>query len=674
MLIDIGARWCHWCRVMDGETYGNPEVVKLVNDNFIAVKVDRDERPDVDERYQVAHFLINRRGGGWPLTVFALPDGRAFESLTYIPADSKPDQKGMRDILNQVIEIYTKRNADAVKQADLVEKNVQTASTGIVKQGTVNEALVKKLASGILKEADSQNGGFGKGNEPKFPNGGALLFLLHYYSDYGDKAALDTVVKSLQAYFRGGLRDHVLGGYFRYATDGKFAHVHFEKMLYVQAELLSANALGYAASNKPMLKEAAEDILAFCKDTLENKDGGFFASQDADVTGGKAGPEEDGSYFTWTADEIESLAGKGQQSQIFINYHNVNSADSKDDAGRSTLRADKTLKEVAAGTSVDPQKALDEVRKALRDARLNQENVPFVDKSIYANWNGMMIRAYVDAFKYLGRTDARDFALQSADFIVSNMISETDGVAHGFVKGKPVLYGLLDDQVEVAAALLDCYEVSGNSSYLETAESLMNFVEGKFLKGDLYSDREAPAPDEGLLKIDRLHVYDNPTPSPNATAAIVWYHLFQATSKQEYLDKAKRIARAVAGQEDFGGVAAGTFGQAMALAVNGAPKALVVGDAQDAAVKQLRDAALPVFRMGKFVELMTTDEAKKTDNPPARDGKPIAYVCTGQNCAPPVRDASKIGQTLKTFAKPGTIGPAATPTAGASEPANTRMF
>lgn len=650
VLIDIGANWCHWCHVMESETYGRSDVADLINENFIAVKVDRDERPDVDERYQSAYVLINRKAGGWPLTVFALPDGRAFESLTYVPGETKGDQIGMVDILKEVMKVHTERREDVLQQARLIENGLANSSKIVAREGAKAEDFVGAVWNEISRDFDVTNAGFGSTDAPKFPNGSALMFLLHYHSDVRSSQALDLVSKTLTSFSKSGLRDHVMGGFFRYTADGAMRRPHFEKMLYVQGELLSAYANAYAATHKSLFKEVGQAILMFTRETLERQGGGFYASQDADIVG-----EPEGAYYTWTREEIEKAGGSAADAAVFMDYLNVGE-ENRDAGGRSVLYSDRSLQTSADAAKVkydDAQKALNAMRKRLHDLRMEQEKVPRVDKSIVASWNAMMISAYLDAYRYFGDAAARDFALESMDFVLNTMVSETEGVAHIFAREKTAVFGLLEDQVHVADALVDCFEVSSRKEYLQTAESMMNYVEAKFLDSasGLYVDRVSEE-NPGLLAVKRIPLFDNPIPSSNAVAAVVWYRLYQATQNEDYREKAERIAKTVAGNETLPGLAAAALGRAVNLINNGGPKVLVIGKPSAQDTSALKEAALAVFRMGKLVEVMNPDEAANTAYKPAEDGKAIAYVCTAKNCAPPVSDPGKIADVVKTFGLP----------------------
>lgn len=655
VIVDIGANWCHWCNIMDARTYSDPAVAAYINENFIAVKVDADERPDLNDRYQTAHYLINRKGSGWPLTVFALPDGRPFESLGYIPLQSEGERLGMMDILRQVNSVFKDRRDEAVKQADLVEEKVASLIVDPATKKEPTAADVRALRDSIVKEHDKTNGGFGSTNEPKFTNGGAMLFLLQYFSDTGDRPTLEVVSQSLTSYVRSGLRDHIMGGYFRYTSDGQLRKPRYEKKLYVQAEMLNVYSYAYKATGRNLLKEAGTEVVRFVRSTLERPEGGFYASQDADLD-----PDDNGAYFTWTRDEVRVVLGDGKPSDIIIRYLSIGADNNKDALGRSVPHPTAMLANVGSALSLDyaaAERLLEEGKRKMAAARMGGSRVPRVNQTVIASWNGTMISAYLNAYRYLEDEEARTFALKSAQFILSNMISPENGVAHIYANGRPSLYGVLDSQVHVARALVDCFQVTGQKEYLETAESLMNFVEASFLdaRTGLYRDRLERPDDTGLLRVTRSHIYDNPTPAPNAVAAEVWFDLFQATTKEEYLETAQRLVAAVNGQEGMEGTRAGTYGKAMAVVVNQPPKALVIGERSEESARELHEAALSTFRMGKLVEWLTPDEAAETDYKASEDGKGIAYVCNAQNCAPPTKNSEQLVSLIQSWGR-GTGG------------------
>jgi uncharacterized protein YyaL (SSP411 family) len=571
---------------------------------------------------------------------------------------------GMAEILKQVREVYNNQRSAVEKQASLVEAGVARSGIDPARKAEVTAESLSKLIKSVEKEYDSSRGGFGPATGPKFPSGGALALLLQSYSDDGAKDRLDKVTRTLTTYYRSGLRDHVMGGFFRYASDGEFRRPHFEKKLHVQAELLSAYCLAYAASRQSLLKEAAQEILRFSRETLENEGGGFFASQAADVE-----PGDNGAFYRYSVDEVKRIAGD-EDAAVFNRYLNIGAEGNTDKEGRSVPFATASLQAAADAVGVSreaAQKSLDNARRKLRTERTGRDKQPYVDKTIISSWNALMISAYLDAYRYLGETRARDFALQTADFMLDRMVSETDGVARSLSKGQTSVYGLLEDQVLLAAALLDCFEVSGNKDYLDTAVSLMEFVEAKYLDPTtgLYLDRVPESGAPGLLGTPRFNILDNPTPAPNAVAALNWYKFYQATQDEKHLEKARRLVEVVVGQEQFGGTVAATYGMALSYILKAPPKVLIIGKPEDPAVAAMREAALPVFRMGKFVETLTPEQAKETDYKPARDGGVIVYVCNAENCAPPTNSKEKVVELIKTFGRPkaqeGSAAPSAPP-------------
>jgi uncharacterized protein YyaL (SSP411 family) len=459
VLIDISTNWNHQSRLMAAEAYSEPTVVQALNEKFVCVKVDADFQPDIARRYGAAYRLINNRDSEYPLTAFALADGRPFDVLSYVPATAQGDQVGMAGLLKQVQDLFATQSAQVQKQAELIESKLTKQSMASAAT-TLNAEAARQAAATVAKQKDASGASAAA----------VATAMLQIYSDGLDKSALENASKLLLDQFRSPLRDQVLGGYFHTVAADNVPR--YEKLLPVQTSLLSANALAFAAGKKSMHKEAAEEILRFCRDTLEAQGGGFYASQDADT-----GPNDNASYFTWSRDEIFKLAGEDTATKVFAQYLNAG-------AEKGPLFVTQKLQSAADanGASYDQAlKALTDVRAKLREARMQQESVPYVNKAIFASWNSEGIAAYLDAYKYLGDSAARNFALQTADFIINNMVDPKQGVAHVFYKGQASEFGLLDDNAKFAAALMQCFEVSGQREYLESAESIMAYLERRFL-------------------------------------------------------------------------------------------------------------------------------------------------------------------------------------------------
>jgi hypothetical protein len=650
ILISMGSSWCNFCAAMDQTTYADPQVAEALNGAFVAIKVDKTERPDLWARYSAAYESVNgtppARG---PLTVFALSNGKPFDVLGYIPPQTQGDRIGMAELVSQASKVVREQAPDVDAAARAIESKV--AGSPSPSPVEVDAKLVGSVRDAILKLSDTENGGIGTAAGPRRPEAPALMFLMQVASDTGDKAAQDAVNRTLTSYFKGGMRDNVHGGYFSGSEDSAYTKPHFEKLLTVQAGMLSVFANAYAATGRSIFKEAAGEVLRYLRETLEAEDVCFYASQAAEVD-----PGSPNSYHTWTAREIESVAGPGNDAKVFIKYFNIGDPGNQDGGGRSVLRATSSLKAAADSVGVTPeaaQKALDTIRKKLAKARTEQDSIPLVDKTIIAEWNATAISAYLDAYRHLGDRQAMEFAIRSMDFILLNMVSETEGIAHSFVKGKPGGYGLLAPQVHVASALVDCFEVSGKGEYIENAAQIMDFVEAKFLDGKsgLYLDRAQGGESAGLLADPRIELGDTECASANAMAAMVCHRLYQVKKDEALLNRSRRIAAAAFGSGLGRGVRAAGMARAASLIVHDPPKALVIGEDADPATAQMRSAALAAFRMGKLVETQTPQQAQSGEYPPSRDGKPIAYVCNHENCAPPVRDPAKIATVLKEFGR-----------------------
>jgi len=633
VLMDIGTQSNQLSRKMAEETYADAAVAEILNEKFVCLKVDGWQQPDLQTRYANAHRIIHNSEAAFPLTVFALPDGRPFEVVSYLPAKGEGSEAGMAEVLKQVLQLYSEQPEEIGKQADLVVKNLEKLSSGDP-AGSFDAAALKQLSEAMAK-AESL---------PHDSSGAAAMYLLHYGSDTGSKAPVESASNLLLEKFRSKLRDHVLGGYFL-EVEGT---PRYEKVLPVQAQLLSANALAFAGTKKALHKEAAQEILRFCRDTLESPNGGFYAGQDSD-----SAVAENGAYFTWTRDEILKLGGDGAEARVFAQYLNAGN-------DRSALHVTQRLQTAADANGLsynDANKGLNTIRMKLRDARMQQENVPFVNKAMVTGWTAEMICAYLDAYRYLGDTQARDFALQSADYLINNAVSEKEGVARILYKDAPSQFGHLEDNVKMAAALLQCFQVSAQREYLESAESLLGYVEAKFLDSTSGLYRDSLAGVSGgqmpMLALNYYPIADEGTLGSNAVAAQCWYELYQALAKDEYQERAKRIVDAAGALTGLDISRSGTLGRAASLVVNGAPKVLIIGAAGEAGTQKMHEAALPVFRMGKLVEVLTPEEAAGLPYPAAKDGSAIAYVCTSKNCAPPVKDAAKLADVIRTFGRNG---------------------
>jgi len=666
ILLDIGAVWCHWCHVMDRESYENAEVATLINEMFVPVKVDRDERPDVDQRYQRAVGAITG-GGGWPLTAFLTPDGEVFFGGTYFPPEDRGGRAGLKTVLPQVYHTYKERKADVLASArQLTEHLSRTESVGL-QSGEVSPPLVKAIAESTAQEFDADYGGFGVGQGPKFPHPSAVELALMQHFKTHDAHWLIIATKTLDAMAAGGIHDHVGGGFHRYSVD-RYWHVpHFEKMAYDNAPLLVNYLHAYQVTGAERYKDVAEGILRWVTHVLsDRKRGGFYAHQDADVSLAGQGLD-DGSYFTWTKREIdEALSGK--EREVFIRYFGITDEphDLHTIPDRNVLYAKRTKEGLAKELGIAIEEVatrLETAYKRLREVRTSRP-MPFVEKTLFANYNGMFISAFLEAYKVLGRQDARDFAIQSLEFLLKHLYRPGQGFHHAFSDGRARVEGLLDDQALMAKALLDAYEVTGEEKYLDIAKDVMEFTLAQFWDekdGGFLDKRKDSNEAVALLSLERKPFQDSPTPSPNAVAAMVLDRLYYLTNEARYRDRAEETLRVFAGVAPAYGTFAATYALAVDYHVDPPAHVVILGKATDVGTRALLKSAYKVYRPEKIVVVYDPKAVDLKKIPPVAapilqahltgEG-PIAFVCAGTVCAPPTEKPQELEQLLRSVAVP----------------------
>jgi uncharacterized protein len=504
VLLDIGAVWCHWCHVMDGESYEDPELARFLNEHFVCIKVDRDERPDVDARYQRAIQALTRQGG-WPLTAFLTPAGEVFYGGTYFPPDGAHGRPGFRAVLESVLDAYRSRRGQIQSQAEAVRRAVGD-DLNEAAPGEPSLQLLDVAITQMARVFDPVNGGFGR--SPKFPHPGAMTLLLHRWFDQPGEPARDILDRTLHGMARGGVYDQLGGGFHRYSVDAEWIVPHFEKMSYDNSELLKAYLDAFALFGIEEYATTAGGIVRWVREVMADQAGGYAASQDADV-----GLEDDGDYFTWTRDEAAAVLAP-HELEVAAAYYDIGTAgEMHHDPSKNVLFLAAMPAAIAARMArpeADVRALLERAKAKLLAAR-DARPAPFVDRTRYANWNAMMASAMLRAGTVLGDDDARRHALRTITRLRDERVAE-DAVAH--TPGG--LTGLLDDQVQVAAAALDAHEVTGDASWLAWAERLMDRVWADYWDdgaGGLFDTARGRGSEPGLLPTRAKPVQDTPTPS-----------------------------------------------------------------------------------------------------------------------------------------------------------------
>ncbi len=572
ILLDIGAVWCHWCHVMDRESYENPAIARLLNNLFVAIKVDRDARPDIDARYQQAVQALTSQGG-WPLTAFLTPEGKVFFGGTYFPPEQRYGRPGFKEVLPAVANAYQTQKDRILAAADQILQHLQAYETGLAQPSEVKPALLESFLTAVQRDFDPVHGG--SDGAPKFPHGAVIELALDRYRVTGEAKLLEVASKTLAGMARGGIRDHILGGFYRYSTD-EFWHIpHFEKMAYVQAELLEAYARGYQVTRDSLYREVAGEIIAYLTRTLSDQaEGGFYASQDADLS-----LDDDGTYYTWTLAEIQELLTP-EEVRVVAAHFGVVAAPQRhvpSTPDRNVLYLGRSVKEIARVFDLPAERVrrlLASGKAKLRAARLRQK-APLVDKNKFTDWNALLVSAYRHAYDAFGDEPVKRFALKTTDFLLARAYRPDRGMYHTVFEDQTLTPGLLQDQVYMAQALLDMFELSGQRRYLAVARDLMDYAVKNFWDQERggFFDTIPGGKFLETLKQPRKDIQDAPLPGANAVAALVLNRLHALTGEAVYREKAHQTLRAFAGSAPRLGTFAASYARAVALYLEGPAEA-----------------------------------------------------------------------------------------------------
>jgi uncharacterized protein YyaL (SSP411 family) len=653
ILLDIGAVWCHWCHVIDRESYENPEIAGLINEHYVAIKVDRDERPDIDARYQTAISALTGQGG-WPLTAFLTPDGKPFYGGTYFPPDDQFGRPGMRRLLQAVAHNYRTHRADIHDSAEKISAALAEVEQFQSNGKKAGREIIDAMLANIGSMYDPAHGGFG--TAPKFPHPSAIDLYLDTYLETGQNGLLLAVTTTLENMGKGGVYDQIGEGFHRYSVDERWIVPHFEKMSYDNAPLLVNYLRTYQITGNAFFRQIAEGILGFIENVLTHPDGGFYSSQDADYS-----LDDDGDYFTWTLGELRAALDPVEAQAAALYYHVEPQGEMHHNPAKNVLFIDQPVEAIVARMNLKP----DEVRLILARAKGKMlaaralRPTPVVDKTIYSSWNGMMISALLEAYKVLGLEGARDRALMTLDLLLAKSYDPLKGMHHSLVDGKAQIEGLLDDQIFVSAALLDAFEVTGNGRYYQVAQELMETAIRRFWDGPaggFFDTAKDLSGLQGNLSMTRKPFQDSPTAAANSVAARLLDRLAVLAERPDHREKAEVILSLFAAKAGDYGLFAASYGLALAHHLREPVEVVVVGAAEDPRTRALLQAAYQTPRVGKSVLHFEPDVVKAKSLPKGLaatlpqlplDGEPLALVCVGTTCQQPVKTADALTANLK---------------------------
>jgi len=660
ILLDIGAVWCHWCHVMDRESYDDPAVAQIVNERFVPVKVDRDERPDIDSRYQVAVSSISGQGG-WPLTAFLTPDGKPFYGGTYFPPQDHYGRPSFKRVLLAISDAFREKHGEVTEQAQMVEAAIAQAESFAGRSADFSAGVIDAIRKSAIGMFDPQNGGFG--SAPKFFHPAAIDLLIDSYIRTGDTQTRNAFLTTLEKMAHGGVYDQLAGGFHRYSVDERWVVPHFEKMSYDNSELLKNYVHAYQATGSEFLAGVARDIMRWIDEWLSDRDrGGFYASQDADYS-----MEDDGDYFTWTLAEVREVLSEDEAKVAALHYDINEIGEMHHNPAKTVLYQSAAPEDIGARLSLPAERVrelLDSANKKMYAARL-QRPTPYVDKTVYVGWNSMMVSAYLQAARVLDLPDSRRFALRSLDRILSDGWSKGRGLAHVLAYSDPAadqrgVNGLLDDYAFTANACLDAYEATSALSYFTFARNIGDAMIAEFfdpVAGGFFDAPDAGGQALGVLGTRRKPFQDSPTPAGNSVAAIVLQRLYTYTNDPGYRDKAEQTLEVFAGIAGQYGIFGATYGIAAVYFSEPHTQVVIIGE--DEKAEQLARTANQTFSFGTEVIRLAFNEAAAPNLPPAlaetipnlpvlQSKQSVAILCSGFSCLPPIAGIEELKRALAT--------------------------
>jgi uncharacterized protein len=663
IFLSVGYSTCHWCHVMEHESFENPEIAKLMNDNFVSIKVDREERPDIDQVYMT--FVQATTGsGGWPMTVFLTPDLKPFFGGTYFPPRDKWGQPSLTRVLNKIAEAWKADRERIVTSSDKIISQLQGVIEIAGGGEKVSESVARKAYDQFASRFDAQFGGFG--GAPKFPRPVTLNFLFDFYGTNPDskegKRALEMSIVTLRKMAEGGIHDHIGGGFHRYSTD-KFWHVpHFEKMLYDQAQLAIAYLTTFQITHDPLFEKTARDILDYVRRDMTGKEGGFYSAEDADslITQGKADHAE-GAFYVWSKDEIDRLLG-AERARIF-DYHfgvEANGNAPEDPQGefknKNILIQRHAVADTAKKLGLTKEKAeqlLAEGRKILFDARAKRPR-PARDDKIVTAWNGLMISAFARAAQVLDDPSYLEAANKAADFVKQKLYhAETNMLLRSYRQGASDVNGFASDYAFLIQGLLDLYEASFDIMRVEWALKLQQREDESFTDGKGGGYFSASDKDSSLL-LRMKETDDLAEPSPNSVTALNLLRIGYMLDRSDARQRAEETLKAFAKQLEAAPSSMPQMLVALSWSHSKPKQVVIAGKADDAATQAMLHEVhrhfvpheVVILADGDAGQRFFSDHVEFMKSVTETDGKPTAYVCENFVCQLPTTDLKTLANLL----------------------------
>ena len=644
ILLSIGYSACHWCHVMERESFENESIAGLMNDNFVSIKVDREERPDLDQVYMQAVQMLTG-SGGWPMTVFLTPEGKPFYGGTYFPPDDRQGMPGFPRLLSAIAEAYNTNRGEVDRVTHQLTSQMSQSNQVPKGSSILTVDILHQAYSSLATNFDYQNGGFG--NAPKFPQPMTPEFLLRYYHHGYNPRALELVELTLQKMAYGGIYDQIGGGFHRYSTDAFWLVPHFEKMLYDNALLARLYLHTYLITGNALYRRIVEETLDYVLREMTDVGGGFYSAQDADSEG------VEGKFFVWSPDEINAVMGDADGA-IFAGYYGVTLGGNFEGKNILNIRQDPEAFAEAEGLTPDQLgEIISRGSKALLEVR-EQRIHPMRDDKVLASWNGLMLRSFAEAAAALGRPDYLSAAKKNAEFLVGSM--KSDGrLLRTYRDGQAKLLGYLEDYSFVIDGLLSLYEATFDRRWLDEAVTLADSMIELFWDEGIGGFYDTGSDHETLVVRPR-DVFDNAQPCGGSVASDVLLRLAVFTGNSDYSAKAAVPLRSLhqAMSQSPGGT--GHWLSALDFYVSPPKEIAVIGPRDNPATQALLDTVFSRFLPNKVV--MGAETAPTTPIADAGPGFPLltdrgmvgglpsAYVCQKYACQLPVTDPAGLAEQL----------------------------
>jgi uncharacterized protein len=617
IFLSIGYSTCHWCHVMERESFEDEEAAEVLNKYFVSIKVDREERPDIDSIYMsVCQALTG--SGGWPLTILMTPDKKPFYAGTYFPKNSKYGRPGLIDMLHSVEDAWKNKRQDLIDSSDDITRAVEkSASTG--RKSKLSKATLEQAYEEYRGSFDPVFGGIGKA--PKFPIPHNLLFLLRYYYSFGEKEALDIVGKTLESMYKGGIFDHVGYGFSRYSVDRKWLVPHFEKMLYDNSLLVMAYVETYQATKEEFYKEAAEKIFTYILRDMTSPEGGFYSAEDADSEG------EEGKFYVWDIDEILEVLGE-EDGKLYCAYYDITGHGNFEHKNIPNLIAQE-LEEIENNKELKDK--LNKLRAKLFEYREKRVH-PYKDDKILTAWNGFMIAALAYGGRVFNNNTYTEAAERAVHFIYDKLIDEKGRLLARYRDGEAAYLAYLEDYAFLTWSLIELYENSFNTEYLNKALDL-----NKAMIEHFYDEKDGGfylySKDTEQLIIRPKEAYDGAIPSGNSVATLNMIRLSRITGDEKLEEMAQRQLEVFSGSIASIPSSHSVFLMALLYSQIGGKSVVIAGHKEDTSAK-----AMLAEINNRYLPFTTTALNINTEQYKLVDNKAAAYICQNYSCSQPVTE------------------------------------